>query len=154
MKKISCFLILIGLFSCTSNTIFEKPKNLIPKDTMSLLLEDLMVASAAKFHNNKLKESNVNYAPLVYKKYKIDSVRFKISNDYYVTVIDTYKEILEDAKKSLETKERKYSKIQMRLDSIKDEIFQDSIKRMLVLDSIKADSIEKLRIKKAAIPKI
>jgi hypothetical protein len=48
MKKISYTFLFVFLSSCTSNTIFEKPKDLIPKDTMSLLIQEMMIASAAK----------------------------------------------------------------------------------------------------------
>jgi hypothetical protein len=53
MKKISCLFIFIIFISCTSNTIFEEPKDLIPRDTMSLLLQEMMIAASAKFINNK-----------------------------------------------------------------------------------------------------
>ena len=52
MKKLSYLLLFIFLASCTSNTIFKKPEDLIPSDTMSLLMQDMMVASSAKFVKN------------------------------------------------------------------------------------------------------
>ena len=48
MKKISSIFLFIFLVSCTSNTIFKEPKDLIPKDTMSLLIQEMMIASSAK----------------------------------------------------------------------------------------------------------
>lgn len=113
------------LCSCTSNTIFEKPKDLIPKDTMSLLVQEMMVASSATFIKNKDMERNINYMPLVYDKFKIDSVRFQTSNLYYMSKIDAYKLIFEDAKNSLKQQKEYYDKIKSRKDSIR----QDSIKR-------------------------
>ena len=80
MKKLSFLLLFIFLISCTSNTIFEKPKDLIPRDTMSLLIQDMMIASSAKFVKNKNKEKKINYMSFVYDKYKIDSLRFHNSN--------------------------------------------------------------------------
>lgn len=151
MKRISCFFVLIALLSCTSNTIFEKPKNLIPKDTMSLLLQDLILASSAKFHENNHKQTSVNYIPLVYKKYKIDSTRFKISNDYYVTVVDTYKEILEDVQKNLETQEDYYNELLIERDSLREVFVQDSIdniKYLKKIDSLSLDSLKKIIGKK------
>ena len=47
MKKILPLLIGILLTSCTSNTILKKPVDLIPKDTMVLLLTDLFIAKSA-----------------------------------------------------------------------------------------------------------
>ena len=40
--------ILLFLLSCTSNTIYKKPKDLIPKDSMVALLTDMYIASSAK----------------------------------------------------------------------------------------------------------
>ena len=53
MKNIFYIFLLILLGSCTSNTIFEKPENLIPKDTMSLLVQEMSIATSAKYINNK-----------------------------------------------------------------------------------------------------
>lgn len=125
------------LCSCSSNTIFEKPKDLIPKDTMSLLVQEMMVASSATFIKNKDMERNINYMPLVYDKFKIDSVRFQTSNLYYMSKIDEYKLIFEDAKNSLKQQKEYYDKIKSRIDSIR----QDSIKRTKDLKK-KKDSLD------------
>ncbi len=103
MKQI--LYILIGLFwiSCTSNTIYKKPKDLIPKDTMVMLLQDMYIASAAKIFDNLKKERYKPYIHLVYNKYKIDSLRFKKSNIYYTSKITTYEEILNQVKINLDT---------------------------------------------------
>jgi hypothetical protein len=119
MKKISCLFVFIFLASCTSNTIFEKPKDLIPRDTMSLLLQEMMIASSAKFIKNKTNQKNINYMPFVYGKFKIDSTRFESSNYYYMSKIDLYQEILESAKINLESRNKVFKKINKRLDSIK-----------------------------------
>ncbi|EAQ42702.1 DUF4296 domain-containing protein [Polaribacter sp. MED152] len=125
MKKLSYLLAFLILSSCTSNTIFEKPKDLIPKDTMSLLVQEMMLASSATYIKNKNMERNINYMPLVYDKFKIDSVRFQTSNLYYMSKIDEYKLIFEDAKNSLKEQKDYYDKIK----STKDSLRQDSIKK-------------------------
>ena len=125
MKKLSYILIFVFIVSCTSNTIFEKPKDLISKDSMSLLIQELMIASAAKYQKNFDLEVNVNYTPLVYEKFKIDSVRFKSSSFYYASKIDTYKEIIENAKNALEEQKTRYADLKTKLDSIR----KDSIKK-------------------------
>ena len=89
MKKIWTVLILVFLFlSCTGNSIYEKPDNLIPKDSMKLILKDLFLATAAKNIKNKNLQRRFSYIPLVYQKYKIDSTRFKESSLYYTSKID------------------------------------------------------------------
>ncbi|MDG1227144.1 MAG: DUF4296 domain-containing protein [Polaribacter sp.] len=118
MKKISLLLIFIFLSSCTSNTIFKKPEDLIPQDTMSLLIQDMMIASSAKFIKNTNKQKKINYMSFVYDKYKIDSVRFQNSNFYYISKIDLYEEIITDAKVKLENKKKFFTKLKATQDSI------------------------------------
>ncbi|WP_299015274.1 DUF4296 domain-containing protein [uncultured Polaribacter sp.] len=126
-------LALILLVSCTSNTIFEEPKDLIPKDTMSLLLQEMMVATSAKFIKNKNLQKDINYMAFVFEKYKIDSTRFEISNYYYMSKIDLYKEILQKTKDELNLK-------------------NDGFKvKQQIRDSIKTDSIEKVRLAKEKV---
>lgn len=125
MKKIIYFLFLAFFVSCTSNTIFEKPKDLIPRDTMSLLIQDMMIASAAKFVKNKSQKSKINYMAFIYDVYKIDSLRFQNSNFYYTSKIDLYQEIINEAKIALEKKKNFY----MKLSAKRDSIMKDSIKK-------------------------
>ena len=139
MKNLSYFLLFIVLASCTSNTIFEKPKDLIPRDTMTLLLEDMMIASSAKYVKNKNQQNKVNYMAFVYEKYKIDSLRFQKSNFYYTSKLDLYMEMVNDVKNSLEEKKDFYDELTLQKDSIR----RDSIKRVSeklkkIRDSIKA----------------
>ncbi|WP_298763010.1 DUF4296 domain-containing protein [uncultured Polaribacter sp.] len=155
MKLKTAFLLsFIFLVSCTSNTIFEKPKNLIPKDTMSLLLQEMMIASSAKFVKNIHKEKNVNYMPFVYNKFLIDSIRFETSNFYYMSKIDEYQKILVDAKKALEEKNKVFKDRKSRLDSIKKDSLDKAKKITMRLDSLKIvakkrknDSLKKLKLK-------
>jgi hypothetical protein len=119
MKNTHYIFVLFFIFSCTSNTIFEKPKDLIPKDSMSLLIQDMMIASSAKFIKNKNKQTKINYMPFVYEVYNIDSSRFQNSNYYYMTNIDVYEEIFSDAKSTLEKRKKTLSKLKVALDSIK-----------------------------------
>ena len=128
MKKIS--LLLIFLSSCTSNTIFKKPEDIIPKDTMSLLIQDMMIASSAKFIKNTNKQKKINYMSFVYDKYKIDSVRFQNSNFYYISKIDLYEEIITDAKVKLENKKKFFTKLKARQDSI------NKLKRKKIRDTL------------------
>lgn len=142
MKNICCFFGVLFLFSCTSNTILEKPKDLIPKDSMSILMEEMMIASSSKFIKNKFQENDVNYMALVYEKFKIDSVRFQNSNLYYMSKIDEYQKILETATNSLEAKKELFAKQKTRLDSIR----KDSIKKIKTNSKL-LDSVKKLELK-------
>lgn len=136
-QQLAIFLICIFLSSCTSNTIFDAPKDLIPRDTMSLLLQEMMLATSAKFIKNKNQEKNINYMPFVYDKYKIDSTRFEISNFYYMSKIDLYKEILENAREDIKKKEAVLKERQSFLDSIR----KDSLKQIKIEIEL-ADSLK------------
>lgn len=133
MKQLTVFLSFVFLVSCTSNTIYKKPKNLIPKDSMLLLLTDMYIASSAKFSKNKNLERDVNYMFLVYENYKIDSVRFKSSNTYYTSRIEEYNEMLSEVRKRLETRREVFDKkLKERdsLDNLKGKKERDNIKEL------------------------
>jgi len=136
MKKIS-YLLFLGVFfmGCTSNTIIKKPDNLISKKQMVDLLTDLAIASGAENIKNNDLERNVNYFPLVFKKYGIDSTRFKESNYYYTSRIDDYEEILK--------------KVDDRLKAMKKEL-DDKIR---LQDSLKNDSMKNIRGKFKKVPR-
>lgn len=104
MKKLLFFLVVALLFSCTSNTVLEKPKDLIPKDTMVLLLTDLFIAKSAFIEKNTKNHRKVNYTPLVFNKYKIDSTRFSSSNFYYTSTLEEYELIYQEVNKKLTDK--------------------------------------------------
>jgi hypothetical protein len=149
MKKISCILIFSFLTSCTSNTIFEKPKDLIPKDTMSLLVQQMMIASSSKFIKNKNLERRINYMPLVFDLFKIDSIRFQTSNLYYMSTIDDYQSIFEDAQASLESEKTIYDDIKTRKDSLRTDSIRNSNKKPILNDTLdtkkKLENLKKLR---------
>jgi len=97
MSKIKVIIFLSLFFvNCTSNTILEKPKDLIPKEQMVELITDLFIASKAKAIKNENLERKINYSSLIFEKYQIDSSRFKESNLYYTSKIDEYNEILNE----------------------------------------------------------
>jgi hypothetical protein len=141
MKNICFYLGILFLFSCTSNTILEKPSNLIPKDSMSLLIEEMMIASSSKFIKNKFQENDVNYTTLIYERFKIDSLRFQKSNLYYISKIDDYQKIIEKAIQSLEAKKAFYGSQKTRLDSLR----KDSIKKIKTNAKL-LDSVKKLEL--------
>lgn len=119
MKKVCYILVFIIFTSCTtSNTIYKKPKNLIPKDSMVALLTDMYIASSAKSFKNKFLKKEKNYVFLVYKKYKIDSTRFNESNMYYTSIAEDYTEMLKEIKLNIDSLEVFYKKKQSIKDSI------------------------------------
>ena len=93
-KHFYIVILCIFLGACTSNTIIKKPKNLIPKDQMVDLLTDMYLANAGDNIKNINLKRSINYFPIIFEKYQIDTTRFNESNYYYTSKIDDYDEIL------------------------------------------------------------
>jgi hypothetical protein len=121
--------------ACTSNTIIKKPDNLIPKNQMEDLITDMLIAAGAENIKNINLERNVNYFPLIFEKYGIDSTRFKESNYYYTSQIDDYEKILR--------------KVDVRLKALKEKL-DNEIK---LQDSLKIDSMKNIRENFKKVPK-
>lgn len=100
-KKISYILVILFIYSCTSNTIYKKPDDLIEEELMIELLVDIHLATAAKSAKNLNGKYGLNYMPLVYEKYKIDSGRFARSSFYYSTDIDVETRLLRKVKEQI-----------------------------------------------------
>ncbi|GAB1308343.1 hypothetical protein KH5_10260 [Urechidicola sp. KH5] len=151
-------LIVVLIVSCTSNTIYEKPDDLIPQNEMVDLLYDIQIAFGAKSSRNINGDYGVNYMPLVYEKYQIDSARFASSSFYYSTRPDLYSKLMRNVKERLEIKEREIEDQVRELDSIRDAKAdpsnsrkignRDSIRKMpLNFNKIKNKSLEKANTK-------
>ncbi|TCP23960.1 uncharacterized protein DUF4296 [Tenacibaculum skagerrakense] len=145
MKRLQFIIASLILFvSCTGNTIYKKPKDLIPRDSMVLLLTDMHIAAAARQTKNKFNGKDVNYMYLIYEKYKIDSTRFENSNTYYTSMIDNYDKLLNEVKEHLQ---QKGVDIQKEINA-SDSITKDKKKEVkLEIDSLITD-VEKKRTKK------
>ncbi len=102
-RAIILFISILIISACTSNTIYKKPDDLIPKKQMVNLLVDMYLANAASGIKNKNLEKKINYMPLIYEKYGIDSLRFQRSNTYYISRADLYESIY----KKVETRLKK-----------------------------------------------
>ncbi len=90
------------MVSCQDIKVPEKPKNLIPKDTMVMIFTDAYLVNAARNLNAQIiKKNKVALDSLLYKKYNIDSLQFAESNAYYSLDISTYSAILEKVEKNL-----------------------------------------------------
>ena len=125
MRDLLKYLLLIFtcilLTFCTSNTIYKKPENLITKDQMVNVVTDMLMATGGNNIKNLNLERKVNYFPLVFEKYKIDSATFNSSNVYYTSRIDDYSDILKEVSERLQSKK----------DSLKLELkVRDSLKRV------------------------
>ncbi|MCF6279099.1 MAG: DUF4296 domain-containing protein [Flavobacteriaceae bacterium] len=107
-RRIYIFLMFTLVLSCTSRTIYKKPKNLIEKEKMITVWTDMYIAAGAKSVKTKTLKTKINYAPLVLDKYKIDSVQFSESNIYYTSRIDEYEKMFKEVQKRLESLKKVY----------------------------------------------
>ncbi|RPD96518.1 DUF4296 domain-containing protein [Aureibaculum marinum] len=109
MKKLT-YILLITFFgvSCTSKTIYKKPDNLISEEKMIDIWTDIYLARGARTVQTKDLKNNINYLPLVFEKYNIDSAQLSESNRYYTSKIDDYQKMFEAVKKRLEDEKKKY----------------------------------------------
>lgn len=74
--------------------------------------------------------------PFVYDKFKIDSVRFQTSNLYYMSTIDDYVKILEQAKNELDSKLEYHKKIKKERDSLRKDSLKSKKAKIKIMDSI------------------
>jgi hypothetical protein len=96
-----------------------------------------VISSSAKFIKNKNNQKNINYMPFVYENFKIDSTRFKSSNYYYMSKIDVYQEILENAQNSIAARQEVLTNRKTVLDSIKKDSIQGNLNKLKRADSLK-----------------
>ncbi len=89
MNKILVSFILFFLISCSSELkLKDKPKNLISKDSMVVLLKDLSILEShinLKYPQIQTSyKTIINSSELIFKKYNIDTNRFNSSMEYYI----------------------------------------------------------------------
>lgn len=101
MKKISLliFALIFVATSCKEES-FPKPNNLIPRDKMENIIYDLAILEAVKLRNSVVQNypTPTEYIKL---KYKIDSLTFAKSTQYYASDIKEYKKMYDEVKDRL-----------------------------------------------------
>lgn len=101
MKRIVFFLSLIFLLNSCKQEAIQKPKNLIEQNKMVDIIYDLSLLEGIKTQNYGVKQ-NINAMQFIYNKYKIDSLQFVKSNQYYASDIRNYKKMYEEVSKRIE----------------------------------------------------
>lgn len=101
MKKINLliFALIFVATSCKEES-FPKPNNLIPRDKMENIIYDLAIFEAVKLRNSAVQNypTPTEYIKL---KYKIDSLTFAKSTQYYASDIKEYKKMYDKVKDRL-----------------------------------------------------
>lgn len=109
MKKIINLLLFTVLFFGCNKAVLPKPKNLIAQTKMEAIIYDMSLLEAIKsqvtMDKNKFSGKTKDY---IYKKYKIDSLQFVKSNQYYAAWdIVEYKKMFDRVKDKINAENEK-----------------------------------------------
>jgi len=142
------------LVSCYNIGKPEKPSHLLSKKEMVNIIIDLRLLASANGSNQIiLKNRGIYSEAYVYEKYKIDSLTFAESNNYYAFHIEDYDEIYNKVKDSLEVLNKFYD--DLLVEEEKEAKIKDSLNRIKVRDSLdlikKKDSLKLLNINDSLI---
>jgi len=167
LKRISIFFLPIFLMlSCYSFQKPDKPKHLISKKEMVNIILDLRLLASANGSNQKILQEEGAYSEdYVFKKYKIDSLTFALSNNYYAYYVEEYDEIYTKVKDSLELLKKNLDALviqeedeRRKTDSINNVRKRDSLDLIRNKDSIrlinKTDSLLNIKLKNKIKPKL
>ncbi|CAM4234918.1 DUF4296 domain-containing protein [Zobellia nedashkovskayae] len=102
MRVLVIVLIFFSFTSC-NETLLEKPKNIIPKEKMVEILQDLAIVNAAKTTNLQvLRDNGVEPMDYIFNKYSIDSLQLVESDRYYASLPVEYEKIYKEVEANLE----------------------------------------------------
>lgn len=119
MKKVIYIFVLVLIASCAEK-LMEKPNNLIPKDKMVSILNDLAILNAAKSTNVAiLRNHNIDPMQYIFTKYEIDSLQFVESDRYYASIPEEHEKIYIAVEAKLTQEEERLSMAKRDRDSIK-----------------------------------
>tara|TARA_B100000768_G_scaffold181992_1_gene208135 strand:+ start:398 stop:781 length:384 start_codon:yes stop_codon:yes gene_type:complete len=122
------FVLTFFLFLSCSNVEKNKPENLMSEDQMVNFLFDINIINSSRAFKNR---SELNYYnikdSLLFKKHKIDSMKFSNSNFYYASNPKIYLKIYSKLEKKLSNLKDSLSKVmddytKKRQDSLKNSI--------------------------------
>lgn len=153
------FLIFIcfSVISCQEIDKADKPDNLIPEDKMIDILTELSIVNAARnFNKQKLEDLGINPDEYIYNKYKIDSLQFERSSDYYADNYLEYDRMYDSVKVRVERLKTKLDSLRDIEIAIRDSIaavkkdstkVADSLRDIVKMDSLDIEKFMKERFK-------
>ena len=118
MRTFFSFLCGILLFISCEKAVLPKPKNLIESAKMEQIIYDMTLLEAIKsqvsMDKNKFTGKTKDY---IFKKYKIDSLLFVKSNQYYAAAdIIEYRKMFERVKEKLVAENKKVGVVESKTD--------------------------------------
>lgn len=107
MKKALFVLFVVSFVTLSCNEeIVEKPKNLIEKDKMKEIIYDLAILESAR-NQTSTTHKYPKASVFLKEKYKVDSLTFAKSTQYYASDIKEYKKMYEEVKERLDKENKK-----------------------------------------------
>lgn len=101
------------------------------------ILTDVYISNAARNVNNKLlRNKNIKLDSVIFNKYRVDSLQFVLSNNYYSSNLDVYRDLLIKAQEKL-----------MVLQIEKDSIYRAVTKQDSIINSLKREAVKNAREK-------
>ena len=153
MNKLQRIIILCLVFSCNNslNQNNKPPENLISKEKMVDIIYDMTLINVAKGVNKSILENNgIIPEQYLFNKHSIDSMLFAKSNEYYSYDLKTYQTIYDNVKIKLEKNKKIISDSIDILKQISGELsiklIKESKKNKILIDTIKIDSISKIKL--------
>ena len=143
-KKSKIAIYLLGLLfltqACQQVKKTEKPKDLISEEKMADIITELSLLNAARnFNKKRLESTGLKTDSYIYDKFKVDSLQFERSSNYYAQEYVQYVRIYDSVDKRLDRLKVKWDSLkkeQAKNDSIK-LIEKDSLK---ILDTLDPDT--------------
>lgn len=107
------------VFSCAEK-LMKKPENLIAKDKMIDIVEDLTILKAAKSTNvSVLQKNDLDPMSYIFEKYAIDSASFVDSDRYYASIPEEYEAIYTTVEERVTAERDRRKELKRVNDSIK-----------------------------------
>ena len=140
------FCIIIILTSCNNYNGPAKPDRLISKnDMVNILIDSKIVNSATSANRMIMEKHGVVIDNYVFEKYKIDSLQFAESNNYYAHNIKDYEEIYDRVIDSLERLKVYLNDLKLKEEKEEKKRVTDSLNKIKERDSISNDSLQVLQ---------
>ena len=137
MIKLTFVLLGFVFFACAEKLI-EEPENLIPKEKMVEILNDLAIVNAAKITNVQvLRTNNIEPMEYIFTKYGIDSLQFVESDRYYASIPKEHEEIYTLVVAKLEKEKERLSEEKKVRDSLKIVDKEEARRKIKLKDSLR-----------------
>ncbi|VAW16319.1 hypothetical protein MNBD_BACTEROID03-2405 [hydrothermal vent metagenome] len=118
MRNVIFTVLFMLLFSCVEKLV-EKPDNLVPKEKMVEILNDMAILNAAKSTDiTILRNHGIEAMEYIYSKHEIDSVQFAESDFYYASLPQEYEAIYIEVEAKIKKEKERIEEVKKVNDSV------------------------------------